>query len=453
MHINSLDTAATLSDAELVATVKRLAANERHATVQLITHLAEMDARRLYLAEGCSSLFTYCTQVLHLSEHAAYGRIEAARAARKFPVILDAVSSGALHLTAANLIAPHLTAENVHRVIAAATHKTKREVEELVAALHPQPRVPSFVRKLPQIGQGDLRDRAARVHADLSITKREGGAPRALDAVREPSGGAELQEPAQPVPRAAIRPLAPEQYLVKFTASRAMHERLREAQALMRHQVPSGDVAEIFDRALTLLLAELRKARHAATPRPRSTDRTGKTGRYVAAAVKREVWARDGGQCAFVGAAGRCSERGFLEYHHVIPFADRGATDASNLQLLSGAQRVRGGAMGGVRRRRSPSGGQSRLRGRVSPINSAIERESIVTSVGTGLGPDRVERFGARPNPLGDATLGEQDPAQQPHGFGSASQSTAFTLQRTYDGQPVEHEFTGCSTSSPSELI
>src|SRR6476469_6044012 len=89
---------------------------------------------------------------------------------------------------------------------------------------------------------------------------------------------------------------------------RAMHEKLRETQALLRHQVPSGDVAEIFDRALTLLLAELRKARHAATAHPRPTHRISNTSRYVAAAVKREVWARDGGQCAFVGAAGRCPE-------------------------------------------------------------------------------------------------------------------------------------------------
>src|SRR5262245_48042753 len=131
MQINLLEVAAVLSDTELVATVKRLAAEERHATTQLVAHLAEVDARRLYLGEGCSSLFTYCTQVLHLSEHAAYGRIEAARAARKFPAILEAIADGSLHLTAVGLIAPHLTAENVYRVIAAATHKTKREVEEL----------------------------------------------------------------------------------------------------------------------------------------------------------------------------------------------------------------------------------------------------------------------------------------------------------------------------------
>jgi hypothetical protein len=63
--------------------VKTLAADERQATARLIAGLAELDARRLYLGEGCPSLFAYCTQVLHLSEHAAYGRIEAARTARR----------------------------------------------------------------------------------------------------------------------------------------------------------------------------------------------------------------------------------------------------------------------------------------------------------------------------------------------------------------------------------
>src|SRR5438128_10694673 len=60
---------------------------EREATASVIAHLAELDARRLYLGAGFSSLFTYCCDVLHLSEPAAYNRIEAARAARRFPAI------------------------------------------------------------------------------------------------------------------------------------------------------------------------------------------------------------------------------------------------------------------------------------------------------------------------------------------------------------------------------
>ncbi|HEX7124671.1 MAG TPA: hypothetical protein VF406_02700, partial [Thermodesulfobacteriota bacterium] len=50
---------ARLSDAELLAAVPRLAARERDATVVLVAHLAELDARRLYLAEGYPSLFVY----------------------------------------------------------------------------------------------------------------------------------------------------------------------------------------------------------------------------------------------------------------------------------------------------------------------------------------------------------------------------------------------------------
>jgi hypothetical protein len=331
MQINPLDVAAALSDAELLASVKTLAANERNVTALLVAHLAEMDARRLYLGEGCSSLFTYCTQVLHLSEHAAYGRIEAARAARKCPALLEAIGSGALHLTAVSLIAPHLTAENVHHLIAAATHKTKRDVEALVAALRPQPAVASSVRRLSQGPQRSTGRTVECGHTNLPVIRREPVASRQAETALEPSGGAGTRSPVQA--RAEIKPLAPEHYLVKFTASRAMHDKLQEAQALLRHQVPSGDVAEIFDRALTLLLTELRKTRYAATPRPRSTHCTSNKSRHVSAAVKREVWARDGGQCAFVGTAGRCTERGFLEYHHVIPFADGGVTDVSNLQL------------------------------------------------------------------------------------------------------------------------
>jgi hypothetical protein len=88
-----------LSDGELVAEVTRLAGCERQATAHLIAALAELDARRLYLGQGCSSMFTYCTQVLHLAEHAAYNRIEAARAARRFPLILALLGDGCVHLS------------------------------------------------------------------------------------------------------------------------------------------------------------------------------------------------------------------------------------------------------------------------------------------------------------------------------------------------------------------
>ena len=87
---------ADLSDREVLAGVRDAAQDERAASARLIALLMELDGRRLYLGEGCSSLFTYCTQVLHLSEHAAYNRIETARAARRFPLILGLVESAAV---------------------------------------------------------------------------------------------------------------------------------------------------------------------------------------------------------------------------------------------------------------------------------------------------------------------------------------------------------------------
>jgi hypothetical protein len=140
---------AALSDTRLLAQVKHLAQHEREATAKLVAHLAVLDERRLYLGEGCASLFTYCTRVLHLSEGAAYGRIQAARAARRFPVVLEKLTDGRLNLTNLRLLAPHLTEANHVDLLAAAEYKSKREIEELVARLRPQPDARSSIRRLP----------------------------------------------------------------------------------------------------------------------------------------------------------------------------------------------------------------------------------------------------------------------------------------------------------------
>src|SRR5688572_32141085 len=100
MTTNASVTFRELTDDELLAHAQTAVRDERAATAHLIELLMEIDTRRLYLGESCSSLFTYCTQLLHLSEHAAYNRIETARAARRYPMILGLVESGAVTLTA-----------------------------------------------------------------------------------------------------------------------------------------------------------------------------------------------------------------------------------------------------------------------------------------------------------------------------------------------------------------
>jgi len=137
-----------LTDDQLLDEVKRLARRERVAIADLLRCLIEVDTRRLYLREGCASLFTYCTQVLHLAEGAPYNRIETARAARRFPILLERIADGSLTLTSARLLAPHLTAETHDALLDAARHKGKRDIELLIATLRPRPRVRTVLTKV-----------------------------------------------------------------------------------------------------------------------------------------------------------------------------------------------------------------------------------------------------------------------------------------------------------------
>jgi hypothetical protein len=130
-----------------------------------------------------------------------------------------------------------------------------------------------------------------------------------------------------------VIPLAPERYKLQLTISRVTHEKVCRAQALGRHLIPSGDLAEIFDRALTLLLQELERRRCAAVTSPRAAPSTVGGSRHIPASVKRADWRRDEGRCAYIGREGRCTERGFLEYHHVQAYAVGGVATASNIEL------------------------------------------------------------------------------------------------------------------------
>ena len=319
-----------LTDQQLVERVAALAEFERSATAALVAALAEFDARRLYLGAGCSSLFTYCTQVLRLSESAAYVRIEVARLVRRFPRILERLTDGRLSLSTARLLAPVLTAGNEARLLDAAGFKSKREVEQLVAAERPHGPVATIVRKL-QVRQAQPADPPA---GPLPV-------PDSSPASQQDGRLSEPVAPTKAIERAilppVVRALAPEMYKIQFTLSQEGHACLRRAQDLLRHVNASGDIAAVFERALAALVTELEKTKFGATERPRARSPRPAHSRHIPAAIKHEVWARDDGQCAFRGTLGRCTERGFLEYHHVIPYADGGETSVENLQLRCAA--------------------------------------------------------------------------------------------------------------------
>src|SRR3954469_22174215 len=143
-----IERASHLTDSELIAQVVHLAHGERAATVALIVHLAEFDARRLFAGFGFSSTFKYCVEVLRLSEDATFDRIQVARLARKYPVVVEMLLEGTLSPTTAGMLSRHVTANNHLALLAAASGKGKRAVEELLEGLFPKAERPARVRPI-----------------------------------------------------------------------------------------------------------------------------------------------------------------------------------------------------------------------------------------------------------------------------------------------------------------
>ena len=160
--------------------------------------------------------------------------------------------------------------------------------------------------------------------------------------------------PQPPVGHTAVTPLSATRYRLQCTISEAAHADLRLAQDLLRRQIPHGDPGAIIERALALLVARIAKERTAVVSTAREeTAATSKVkeqmaatsvpgparsatpgSRHIPAAVRRAVWLRDRGQCAFVARQGRrCAEHAFLELHHIRPFALGGEATVSNISL------------------------------------------------------------------------------------------------------------------------
>ena len=143
---------------------------------------------------------------------------------------------------------------------------------------------------------------------------------------------------AEPPKPAQVEALAPARYKVSFTASAELREKLERLRSLMRSSVPDGDLAAIIEEAVTEKLERVEARRFGKTKSPRKSvaqSDTSAGSRYIPAAVRRAVVARDGNRCRFVNAAGkRCDERSGLEFHHDEPHGLGGDRRLENIYLL-----------------------------------------------------------------------------------------------------------------------
>ncbi len=315
----SCDRLTHLDDATLLRSLSALVARDRATTAEILAHIAEVDRRRLYLEAAYSSMFAYCVGELRFSEDAAYKRIQAARAARRFPRLFEEVAAGRLHLTALGLLAPHLDESNVDELVAAAAGRTKTALESWIAERFQGPVAPALRARVIAIKPVVVHAAAVRASAAVGQLAQVGGTP--------PS--------PEPAPAQLADPVPPPRYVLQIPITEATHAKVRRAQALLAHAVPSGDLAGVIDRALDLLIARLEKQKGAAPVAPRRAREINvPRGRTIPAEVRRAVWARDGGRCTFTSPAGRgCDATRRLEFDHAVAFARGGVSTVEGLRL------------------------------------------------------------------------------------------------------------------------
>ena len=294
-HTRSLE---LIPDDDLLRRLVEILRQSRRVEADLVAHIGEVDARRLYAREASPSMFAYCTETLHLSEAEAYLRIAAARASREHPVLLTMLASGRLHLTAIAKLAPHLTPETGTGSWSVRSTGRSARSRSLSRRSHPGrmprrccggcPDRPSVTAATPvtlatPATLVNPRTSAGPATLDPSTGPLPGSAP-AVESELRPDGvdfprselrpdavqGSRAQlGPGRAAPPEIIEPLAPGRYKVQFTASAELRDKLDRLRALMRSSVPDGDLAAIIDAAVTEKLERLEARRFGRTKAPR----------------------------------------------------------------------------------------------------------------------------------------------------------------------------------------
>ena len=311
---------SSLTDRELLERIPVLVRKERRSSADVIEHLVEIDRRRLYLGQACSSLFVYATERLGYSQDEAHPRVRVARVAGRIPAVLDELRNGAIHLTGLFLLSNHLTEDNCQELLTAARGKSRRQIEQLLAEWFPRPDAPNKITPVSEPSAGS-------VGTSPELTRSGTGNESTRSGTGDGSAGAQN--------RFRLEPLSPGRYRVEFTASAELAAKLERARELLSHALPSGDLAALMERAVDRLLEHETLRRFGSEKKRRKQRPLAPGSRHIPLEVARQVRERDGGQCTFVNEDGRrCSARRFLTFEHRHPFALGGPPTVENICLL-----------------------------------------------------------------------------------------------------------------------
>ena len=335
-------TVAALSDRELLAQTGNRARVERHLQGAIIDHLAEIEARSLFLRRGFASLFEYAVRELGYSDAAAGRRIAAMRLCADNPQTRERLRDGSLSLSAAAELqwafdrqrrrpqaatTPAVAALPTEPPLVLDAVGRTRQVKRMLADLDPELAAPADrVRPLGngryelkalidaecQRGLEQLAGLLSHVDPRMTVGQLVGRLVReALDR----------HDPSRRRPRTGSRPADAHAHAAPTPAAEPDRRIASPPKQTARPAVSATSTAQTRPGC----------DGHAAAA-PKSRD----SGRAIPAAVKREVWQRDGGRCRYVDphTGRRCTSRHLLQIDHVLPYGLGGGSDPGNLRLL-----------------------------------------------------------------------------------------------------------------------
>jgi hypothetical protein len=335
---------------ELSSRLLDLLRREQSAMADFLVALSVFDRERRWVELGHSSLFYFLHRELGLSAGAALYRKTAAELIQRYPELVEPLRDGRLCLTTVAELAKVISPENRADVLPRFFHASKQEAKAVAAELAPREAAPHravvTALALAPSSPASMRETG---------TSAEGAPPPALDQAFRPDEtgprpSPELIAPAPTAPpRTSAEPLTADLRRLHVTVSKRFLEKLAAARNALSHSHPGADEEEILEAGLDLLIARA-AARKGIVASPRGTKpppssnepplggaepaHQPRDAKAIPAAVRREVWIRDGGRCQWsLDSGGICGSTQRIQFDHIVPRARGGGSTTANLRL------------------------------------------------------------------------------------------------------------------------
>jgi len=167
----------SVSNIELIKSLKQLVQKEQDLTLKILLLINEVEARGLYLKLAYSTITEYCIHELGYGHSSAGRRVRVARLIRKVPEVYDLLIKKKLSFSAAVQVASVLSPDNKDDLLPQLIGKSRSQIERLLAGYQIPSRIadqarPTMVKKLVRVERapaGILSEGPGEAHPAANI--------------------------------------------------------------------------------------------------------------------------------------------------------------------------------------------------------------------------------------------------------------------------------------------